>query len=66
VIAEGVERPEQRARLEEMGCALGQGPGLAGPLSASELESMPGGRAEDLAGGMAGDQAGDTACTTTC
>ena len=66
VIAEGVERPEQRARLQEMGCALGQGPGLAGPLSASELESMPGGRAEDLAGGMAGDQAGDTACTTTC
>jgi diguanylate cyclase (GGDEF)-like protein len=31
VIADGIERPEQRWRLESMGCALGQGPGIAGP-----------------------------------
>ena len=35
VIAEGVERPEQRAWLEAHGCTLGQGPGLAGPMPAS-------------------------------
>jgi len=49
VIAEGVERPAQCAWLEEQGCALGQGPGLAEPMSA-------GSHAEAAAEG--------TACTT--
>ena len=66
VIAEGIERPEQRARLEEMGCTLGQGPGLAGPLPAGELESMSASRAEDQAEDHSGDHAGDTACTPAC
>jgi diguanylate cyclase (GGDEF)-like protein/PAS domain S-box-containing protein len=66
VIAEGIERPEQRARLEEMGCALGQGPGLAGPLPARELEPALAGLAENRAENRAEDHAGDTACTTVC
>jgi diguanylate cyclase (GGDEF)-like protein/PAS domain S-box-containing protein len=64
VIAEGVERPEQRARLQEMGCTLGQGPGLAGPLPASELDSMSASREAGQAVEEAEEQAGDTACTT--
>jgi diguanylate cyclase (GGDEF)-like protein/PAS domain S-box-containing protein len=52
VIADGIERPEQRWRLESMGCALGQGPGIAGPMAAGELEPAP------------AVQAGDPACTT--
>jgi diguanylate cyclase (GGDEF)-like protein/PAS domain S-box-containing protein len=52
VIADGIERPEQRWRLETMGCALGQGPGVAGPMSASNLDPAP------------AMHAGDTACTT--
>ncbi len=51
VVATGIERPEQRWRLESMGCVLGQGPGLAAPMPASELEPP-------------GVQAADTACTT--
>jgi EAL domain-containing protein (putative c-di-GMP-specific phosphodiesterase class I) len=38
VIAEGIERPEQVAQLEAMGCTLGQGPGIAGPAAAGRLE----------------------------
>ena len=52
VIADGIERPEQRWRLESMGCALGQGPGIAGPLPAGELDPAP------------AVEAGDPACTT--
>jgi diguanylate cyclase (GGDEF)-like protein/PAS domain S-box-containing protein len=52
VIADGIERPEQRWRLESMGCPLGQGPGVAGPMAPTELEPA------------AAVQAGDTACTT--
>ena len=66
VIAEGVEGPEQRARLEQMGCALGQGPGLAGPLLPTELESMPAGPAPEQADRQAEAQAEDTACSTAC
>jgi EAL domain-containing protein (putative c-di-GMP-specific phosphodiesterase class I) len=36
VVAEGVETPTQRAVLTDMGCRLGQGPLLAGPLYAAE------------------------------
>ena len=52
VIADGIERPEQRWRLESMGCPLGQGPGIAGPMAPTELEPV------------ATVQAGDTACST--
>ena len=52
VIAEGIERPEQRALLQAMGCTLGQGPALAAPLPASGQERAPSMSAED------------TACTT--
>jgi diguanylate cyclase (GGDEF)-like protein/PAS domain S-box-containing protein len=52
VIADGIERPEQRWRLESMGCPLGQGPGVAGPMAPTELEPAT------------AIQAGDTACTT--
>jgi EAL domain-containing protein (putative c-di-GMP-specific phosphodiesterase class I) len=52
VIADGIERPEQRWRLESMGCALGQGPGVAGAMPVGALEPAP------------AVQAGDTACTT--
>jgi diguanylate cyclase (GGDEF)-like protein/PAS domain S-box-containing protein len=62
VIAEGVERPEQRAWLEAKGCALGQGACLAGPLPAGPLPTLdsavaakaPGGAAEDTACRSAG------------
>ena len=62
VIAEGIEGAEQRARLQEMGCALGQGPGLAATLPASEFTPMLASQAADQ---MAGEAA-DTACTTAC
>jgi diguanylate cyclase (GGDEF)-like protein/PAS domain S-box-containing protein len=52
VIADGIERPEQRWRLASMGCPLGQGPGIAGPMAPTELEPVP------------TVQAGDTACST--
>jgi len=51
VVADGVERPEERGLLEALGCAFGQGPGLAGMVSAGELEPLP------------AAQAGDTACS---
>jgi diguanylate cyclase (GGDEF)-like protein/PAS domain S-box-containing protein len=47
VIADGIERPEQRWRLESMGCLLGQGPGVAVPIAEAEFESTPAGQAED-------------------
>jgi diguanylate cyclase (GGDEF)-like protein/PAS domain S-box-containing protein len=47
VIADGIERPEQRWRLESMGCLLGQGPGVAAPIAESEFESALAGQAED-------------------
>jgi diguanylate cyclase (GGDEF)-like protein/PAS domain S-box-containing protein len=52
VIAEGIERSEQRWLLESMGCLLGQGPGLSASLPAGQLEPTPTVRAEG------------TACTT--
>jgi diguanylate cyclase (GGDEF)-like protein/PAS domain S-box-containing protein len=60
VIAEGVERPEQRAWLEAKGCALGQGLCLAGPLPEGPLPtSDPTEAARAGAGAAEG-----TACTT--
>ncbi|HEX5188614.1 MAG TPA: EAL domain-containing protein [Streptosporangiaceae bacterium] len=52
VVANGIERPEQRWRLESMGCEFGQGPGVAAPMPASEPDPPP------------TVQAVDTACTT--
>ncbi len=39
-IAEGIERPEQRRRLVELGCELGQGNALSPPLGASEADAL--------------------------
>jgi diguanylate cyclase (GGDEF)-like protein/PAS domain S-box-containing protein len=52
VVASGIQRPEERAVLEALGCGLGQGPGLAGMVSTCELELT------------SSSQAGDTACST--
>jgi diguanylate cyclase (GGDEF)-like protein len=40
VVAEGIERPEQRARLVELGCELGQGHLLAEPLDAVDADAL--------------------------
>jgi EAL domain-containing protein (putative c-di-GMP-specific phosphodiesterase class I) len=40
VIAEGIEQPEQRDRLRDMGCQLGQGYFLARPTGAHALEAL--------------------------
>ncbi len=46
VVAEGIERPEQLALLQEMGCGLGQGFLIARPTSARGIEGLrPGGEA---------------------
>lgn len=48
VVVEGVERPEQRRRLLELGCRVGQGFLFSHPLSAGELERELRARAEEL------------------
>lgn len=40
VIAEGVETPEQLAKLRELGCRLGQGYLLSTPLKGQEVEKL--------------------------
>ena len=40
VVAEGIERHEQRARLLELGCKLGQGHLLAEPLDAADADTL--------------------------
>ena len=40
VIAEGIEQPEQRDRLRDMGCQLGQGYFLARPTGAHALKAL--------------------------
>ena len=40
VIAEGIERPEQRERLLELGCDLGQGHLLSEPLDAADADAL--------------------------
>ena len=37
VVAEGVEHPQQRALLHDLGCALAQGYGLSHPLAAQHV-----------------------------
>ena len=39
-VAEGIERPEQAARLLELGCDLGQGHHLSRPIAASEADNL--------------------------
>jgi diguanylate cyclase (GGDEF)-like protein len=40
VVAEGIERPEQRERLLELGCELGQGHLLSAPLDSEETDAL--------------------------
>jgi EAL domain-containing protein (putative c-di-GMP-specific phosphodiesterase class I) len=40
VVAEGIERPDQRERLLELGCELGQGHLLAEPLDAAGTDAL--------------------------
>jgi diguanylate cyclase (GGDEF)-like protein len=40
VVAEGIERPEQRERLLELGCELGQGHLLSEPLDAADADAL--------------------------
>ena len=40
VVAEGIERPDQRERLLELGCELGQGHLLAEPLDAAAADAL--------------------------
>jgi diguanylate cyclase (GGDEF)-like protein len=40
VVAEGIERPEQRERLVELGCELGQGHLLGEPLDAAGTDAL--------------------------
>jgi EAL domain-containing protein (putative c-di-GMP-specific phosphodiesterase class I) len=40
VVAEGIERPDQRQRLLELGCDLGQGHLLSEPLDATDTDAL--------------------------
>lgn len=40
LVAEGIERPEQRARLLELGCELGQGFEISPPLPVAEADAL--------------------------
>jgi len=40
VVAEGIERPEQRERLLELGCELGQGHLLSEPIDAAAADAL--------------------------
>jgi EAL domain-containing protein (putative c-di-GMP-specific phosphodiesterase class I) len=40
VVAEGIERPEQHARLMELGCGLGQGFLYSRPVPADQVEQL--------------------------
>jgi diguanylate cyclase (GGDEF)-like protein len=40
VVAEGIERPEQRERLVELGCELGQGHLLSEPLEPADADAL--------------------------
>jgi predicted signal transduction protein with EAL and GGDEF domain len=40
VVAEGIERPDQRERLLDLGCELGQGHLLSEPLDAAGTDAL--------------------------
>lgn len=52
VVAEGVEKPEQHAFLNNAGCALGQGFLYSGPLSAPRFEAWLHARDHDVAASL--------------
>ena len=58
MIAEGIERPEQRERLLELGCDLGQGHLLTEPLRSAEADALLF-RVGLLGGPAAGKPSGD-------
>ena len=49
-LAEGIERPEQAARLRTIGAELGQGYYFARPLTTPQLATYLAGDASDAAG----------------
>ena len=53
VVAEGIERPEQRTRLLELGCELGQGHLMSEPLDAADADALL------LRAGLLGGDPGD-------
>jgi EAL domain-containing protein (putative c-di-GMP-specific phosphodiesterase class I) len=61
VIADGIERPEQAALLRQMGCELGQGPAVGGPVQGEHVEAMLAQRG--AFGGGSLEQAGAAACS---
>jgi diguanylate cyclase (GGDEF)-like protein/PAS domain S-box-containing protein len=50
VVAEGIERPEQLELLRAMGCGLGQGYLVAGPMAASGIDALAAAREREQAG----------------
>jgi diguanylate cyclase (GGDEF)-like protein/PAS domain S-box-containing protein len=62
VVADGIERAEQRDLLAAMGCTLGLGPFVAAPVSPASLPALAGGQGRGggmAAGpGLAGEMAG--------
>ena len=64
VVAEGIERPEQRERLIELGCELGQGHLLSEPLDSATADALLF-RVGLLGGPAAGASPPETTETTT-
>jgi predicted signal transduction protein with EAL and GGDEF domain len=60
VVADGIERAEQRDLLAAMGCVLGLGPYVDGPVPPASIHGHPGGHGRDGAHGPAGDMTGGT------
>ncbi|MCW2911555.1 MAG: hypothetical protein JWL68_6344 [Actinomycetia bacterium] len=58
VVADGIERAEQRDLLAAMGCVLGLGPFVAGMVPPASIPGHPGGYGRDMAHGPAGDMTG--------
>ena len=61
VIAEGIERPDQLEQLRSMGCDLGQGFGVAPPMTSCGVQAMA--AEPEPVGQQAGVQAGAPACS---
>jgi EAL domain-containing protein (putative c-di-GMP-specific phosphodiesterase class I) len=58
VVADGIERAEQRDLLAAMGCVLGLGPFVAGAVPSASIPGQSGGQGLAGAHGPAGDMAG--------
>jgi EAL domain-containing protein (putative c-di-GMP-specific phosphodiesterase class I) len=61
VVAEGIERPEQLEQLQAMGCDLGQGFGVARPMTPRGMTAML--APQTVCGVPAGQQASAAACS---